>query len=497
MNTTTVDCYYTLSSPWAYFAGPRLADIARRHNAKIVLKPYDFQQVVPKTGGIPLLTRPEPRQRYHALELDRWRRYLNMPLNLKPRFYPPADNKTPGHTVIAAQQMGTDAMRLSHAILRAIWAEERNVALPQTRHQIAVENGLDGTALIALERSESVVSEYRRNTQEVEQLGIFGSPTYVLNGELFWGQDRLDFLDRAPSHGGGENVMVYETDGQAAAYIATLQAKATRRTTSSADGDMVWHVWGDGRPLVLLHGGSGSWTHWVFTIEHFMNSHQVIVADLPGLGDSPSPREPYDATSLASMVAQGIDQLLSRDVSFDLAGFSFGGIVAGHIGVTHSPRLRTLSIVGSPAFGIAPSGPANDIVAVSPALSLQQAEPLHRRNLTTLMFADAERIDALALRIHHDNLRRARLKSRKIARSDCLARAIKQTHCRLHGIWGELDITVHPDMKSLEALFLDTRMHNRFDVIANAGHWVMHEAPDAFNHILHDIVNDHDAAAYR
>jgi 2-hydroxychromene-2-carboxylate isomerase len=197
MEPLRLDCYYTLSSPWAYFAGPRLREIVRRHHVQLVLKPYDFQEVVPRTGGIPLLTRPPPRQRYHAVELDRWRRHLGMPLNLKPRFYPPSDNKTPGHTVIAAQQLGLDAPRLSHAILRAIWAEERNVALPETRRQIAGENGMDGDALIALETGEAVREEYLRNTAEVERLGIFGSPTYLLDGEMFWGQDRLDFVDRA------------------------------------------------------------------------------------------------------------------------------------------------------------------------------------------------------------------------------------------------------------------------------------------------------------
>lgn len=193
----TIECYYTLSSPWAYFAGPRIVEVARRHHARIVVKPYDFQMVVPKTGGIPLLARPQPRRDYHAVELQRWSAYLGMPLNVKPRFYPPIDNKTPGHIVIAAQQLGIDYMRLSHAILRAIWAEERNVALAQTRKQIADENGMDGAMLIERENSEAVIAEYRRNTEEVETRGIFGSPTYVLNGVLFWGQDRLDFLDRA------------------------------------------------------------------------------------------------------------------------------------------------------------------------------------------------------------------------------------------------------------------------------------------------------------
>jgi 2-hydroxychromene-2-carboxylate isomerase len=183
---STIECFYTLSSPWAYFAGPRVVEIARRHHARIVVKPYDFQAVVLKTGGIPILTRPQPRRDYHGVELQRWSRYLGMPLNLQPRFYPPADNKTPGHMVIAAQQIGIDYMRLSHAILRAIWAEERNVALAQTRKQIADENGMAGASLIQLETSDAVIAEYRRNTEEAETRGIFGSPTYVLNGELFW-----------------------------------------------------------------------------------------------------------------------------------------------------------------------------------------------------------------------------------------------------------------------------------------------------------------------
>ena len=195
-------CYYSLSSPWAYFAGPKLQDIVRRHRPKLWLKPYDFQAVVPKTGGVPLRTRPEPRHRYHDAELDRWRRYLNMPLALKPKHYPwvvtdPDWNKYAGWMVIAAQDSGRAALPLSHALLRALWAEERNTADADVRRQIADENGYDGATLVALERSARVPELYARFTQEAEALGVFGSPTFVLDGELFWGQDRLDFVDRA------------------------------------------------------------------------------------------------------------------------------------------------------------------------------------------------------------------------------------------------------------------------------------------------------------
>ena len=103
-------------------------------------------------------------------------------------------------------------MRLSHAILRAIWAEERNVALAETRQQIADENGLPGATLVQMEKHDAVVDEYRANTEEVDRLGVFGSPTYVLNGELFWGQDRLDFLDRALAQAYARNASASRAD---------------------------------------------------------------------------------------------------------------------------------------------------------------------------------------------------------------------------------------------------------------------------------------------
>jgi 2-hydroxychromene-2-carboxylate isomerase len=199
---TELSCFYSLSSPWAYFGGQKLQEIVRRHRVRLVLKPFDFQEVVPRTGGVPLRTRPEPRRSYHALELDRWRKHLGMPLQLAPKFYPadglPAGwNKPPGWMVIAAQERGLDAPRLSHALLRALWAEERNTADRAVRIAVANENALPGEELAAAEQSPPVQALYKTYSDEAERLGVFGAPTYVLQGERFWGQDRLDFLDRA------------------------------------------------------------------------------------------------------------------------------------------------------------------------------------------------------------------------------------------------------------------------------------------------------------
>ena len=199
---TEVSCFYSLSSPWAYFAGPRVAAIMRRHQLKVILKPYDFQAVVATTGGVPLRTRPPARRSYHALELDRWRKHLGMPLNLQPRYYPetvtdPDWNKRAGWMVIAAQERGLDAHRLSHALLRALWAEERDTSAAEVRVAVAKENDMDGAALQAAESSSEVQAIYRRHGAEAITNGIFGAPIFVLDGERFWGQDRLDFLDRA------------------------------------------------------------------------------------------------------------------------------------------------------------------------------------------------------------------------------------------------------------------------------------------------------------
>ena len=199
---TKLSCFYSLSSPWAYFAGPRLEDIVRRHKVELVLKPYDFQAVVPVTGGVPLRTRPPARRSYHALELDRWREFLGMPLVLEPRHYPqvvtdPDWNKRAGWMVIAAQERGLDAQRLSHALLRALWAEERDTSLAQVRIAVAEENGLPGKELQEAEQTDAVQHLFRLYSEQAIEEGVFGSPTFVLDGERFWGQDRLDFLDRA------------------------------------------------------------------------------------------------------------------------------------------------------------------------------------------------------------------------------------------------------------------------------------------------------------
>lgn len=278
------------------------------------------------------------------------------------------------------------------------------------------------------------------------------------------------------------------TDEEARAHIERLGARAERLHTEAPGGGMVWHAWGEGPPLVLLHGGSGSWTHWIRNIPHFMGHRRVLAADLPGLGDSPEPKGRSSAESLAGIVSQGIESLLGDDPSIDLVGFSFGGIIAGNVAALNRFALRSLTIVGSPIHGLGPTGPANEIEPVDPALGFEEAEPAHRRNLERLMLAEPTRVDALALRLHYENLRRARLRSRKIARTQPLAPVLERSHCRRHGIWGARDVTIHPDLASIREAF--GRPGDTFDVLEGTGHWAAYEAPEAFNRLLDRRLSD-------
>lgn len=190
-----IEAFYGISSPWAYFGAPRLFEIADRHGAELRLRPI---LVIQPNGGIPLLTRPDPRRAYHAQELDRWRRYLQMPLNLRPKFYPCRSIRPGVHAVIAVQKAGLDARTLSFAIQRALWAEDRDIADENVLREIARENGMaDAVPLIREDQPGDITGEFEGNLQHAESIGIFGTPTYVHDGVLYWGQDRLDFLDCA------------------------------------------------------------------------------------------------------------------------------------------------------------------------------------------------------------------------------------------------------------------------------------------------------------
>jgi 2-hydroxychromene-2-carboxylate isomerase len=190
-----VDYYLSPSSPWTYLGHDRFADIARRHGVEIAVKPVDYGVIFPQSGGLPLGKRAPQRQAYRLMELKRWKERLGVPLNVQPRFFP-ADANPAALAIVAAAPSGAEAqMRLAGAILRALWAEEQNIADPATLRAVADKAGLDGDQLLAA--APAAKTQFDAFTQEALARGVFGAPTYAYRDELFWGQDRLDFVARA------------------------------------------------------------------------------------------------------------------------------------------------------------------------------------------------------------------------------------------------------------------------------------------------------------
>jgi pimeloyl-ACP methyl ester carboxylesterase len=267
------------------------------------------------------------------------------------------------------------------------------------------------------------------------------------------------------------------------ARLARMEQASRRSETPCGDGSMVWRSWGEGArpPLVLLHGGYGSWRHWVHTIPAFATDRRVIAPDLPGLGES---ADPADASpeGIAAIVRDG----LALDEPCDLVGFSFGGMIAGNVAALDPDRVRTLTIVGPGGLGGFPSVVKLEKVI---ALSGEARRAAHRINLGRLMFADPQRIDALALAIQEWNTRHGRTKSRPMSRTASLAMALARTRMKLNAIYGEFDAPAYPHLDEREATIRAVRPDVDFRVIEGAGHWVAYEAAEEFNALLRGMLD--------
>lgn len=192
-----VDYYMHPMSPWSFLGHGRLIEICALHNASVRIKPIDVgTRVFPATGGVPLGQRPPQRKAYRLVELRRWAAVREVPLNLQPKFFPrPADEAC---RLIIAASLGRDdgaAMKLAGALMRAVWCEERDISDEHTLREIVHACGLDVDALFR--RVPDAHQIYEANTQEAIDRGVFGVPWYQYGDEPFWGQDRLDMLERA------------------------------------------------------------------------------------------------------------------------------------------------------------------------------------------------------------------------------------------------------------------------------------------------------------
>jgi len=193
---STIDYYVWLLSDWAYLGSVRFTQLAARHRLKINYIPMRMQDVYAGSGGILLANRSSQRQAYRITELKRWRSRLGIPLNIEPEFFP-CDVDLASCVVIAGQRQGVPIADFVNGVMRAIWAEDRDVSDPAVLVALAERCGLNGPELLDAAGNQAVREEYRGNTARALAIGVFGSPFYVFAGELFWGQDRLDMLEES------------------------------------------------------------------------------------------------------------------------------------------------------------------------------------------------------------------------------------------------------------------------------------------------------------
>lgn len=273
-----------------------------------------------------------------------------------------------------------------------------------------------------------------------------------------------------------------------AAQVAALLEKAEQHQTPCGNGELRWQQWSSGRagpPLILLHGGYGSWTHWIANIAELSKYRNLWTVDLPGLGDSADMRKPHTTSHSAKILLRGLDSLLGAGSEFDLAGFSFGAMVAAQLAIQAGSRCRRLLICGAAGFGQLhvqvdlekPPRAGKDA---------EEARGIHTSNLRSLMFANTETIDELAIHVHGANLSRARINSRALSRTDELAKCLPRIKSKLTCVWGSRDATAggSENIARRRKLIEEAQPDADFHVLNGVGHWAMYESPAAINALL-------------
>jgi pimeloyl-ACP methyl ester carboxylesterase len=269
------------------------------------------------------------------------------------------------------------------------------------------------------------------------------------------------------------------------AFVEGVAAEAQRVESPCGDGAMVWRIWGSGPPLVLLHGGYGSWMHWIRNLLVLARRFTVIAPDLPGLGESATPPEPHNAEELARIIIDGLATILTDRERFHLAGFSFGGVLGGHVAALLGEQVRGFTIVGSNGLGL-PRQPTQ-LERQKPGGTVGELLAIARHNLGVLMIADKDKVDDLAVYIQYMNAPRGRVRSRRFSRTDTLIRALPRVMAQLSGIWGGRDAGAYPYLDERKRVLDAIQPGLRFEIIPGAGHWVAYEAADRFNPILAEI----------
>ncbi len=266
--------------------------------------------------------------------------------------------------------------------------------------------------------------------------------------------------------------------------LERLRSQARRVETPCGDGSIVWHCWGDGeRSVVLLHGGSGSWTHWVRNINALTTQQYTVIApDLPGFGDSALPPDGRDGDVMPRWLNDGLAQIIGEQPC-TVVGFSFGGMVGTLMAAQFTKRVSRLVLVGAPALSDIPM-PRMGLKNWGLINAGEQRDVIHRYNLAALMFANADNIDELAIRLHELNVQRDRLRTRRLPRTNIVVRTLPDVLCPVTGIWGELDAVYDERFHTIEPALGLAPNYQGLHIVEKAGHWVQYEDAERFNQTL-------------
>ena len=264
------------------------------------------------------------------------------------------------------------------------------------------------------------------------------------------------------------------------AIFADLENRARKFETPCGDGSLVWRSWGAGPPVLLTHGAQGAWSHWIRNIGALAAERTVWAVDLPGSGDS-ALAQADDHAAISAALAAGISALIGND-PIDMIGFSFGGVACAYLAAYHPQLVRRLILVGTGGLGT----PVGSVEMKSVRkLQGEERKAAHRFNLLGLMLH--RDVDDLAIHVQESNVFRSRLNAIGLVLPDKLAAILPEVAAPIDAIWGEFD-RPHPPGPQ-EPVLRQIQPNLDFCVIADAGHWVMFERPEAFNRTVLDMLN--------
>lgn len=274
--------------------------------------------------------------------------------------------------------------------------------------------------------------------------------------------------------------------------VRSALADGQRLVTEVNGVPVVWHSWGAAHhpSVVLLHGGSGSWLHWVRNIAALRDaSWRVLVPDLPGFGDSGLPPQCVDTDALPPYLHEGLQQLAPVG-PVQLVGFSFGGMTAGLWLQAYPQDAHALVLVGAPGMGLQ-TAVRTPLKGWRHLATPEAQDEIHKYNLMALMFHHASALDPLALALHTANVHRDRMPRRRLSSTDILSRVLPDLQVPVSAIYGEHDALYRERLPEVQgAMQMLCPQWNRWTTVSGAGHWVQYEAAQAFNAALLQTLND-------